>query len=74
MLDEVATWLGRLLALLPQIIGLWEAAKGSNPNQELEASLRLVRAMKDRQAHEEIEGSPPTPRFLGNPFPRPEEP
>lgn len=56
MLDEVGVWLSRIVALLPQLVGLWEASKG-NENQQLEASLRLVRAMKDRQAAEEI-GSP----------------
>ncbi len=55
-MGEVATWLSRILALLPELMGLWEASKG-NENQQLEASLRLVRAMKDQQAREEI-GAP----------------
>lgn len=57
MLSEVATWLSRILAVLPELIGLWEAAKGANPQDELDASLRLVRAMKDRQAAEQIGGA-----------------
>ncbi len=55
MLDELGTWFLRIAALLPELIGLWEASKG-NENQQLEASLRLVRAIKDRQAREEIGG------------------
>lgn len=55
-MGEVATWLGRILAVLPELIGLWEAAKAPNPQDQLNASLALVRAMKDRQAREEIAG------------------
>ena len=55
-MGEVATWLGRILAVLPELIGLWEAAKQPNPQDQLNASLSLVRAMKDRQAREVIEG------------------
>ena len=57
MIGEVATWLGRILAVLPELIGLWEAAKTPDPKDHLNASLALVRAMKDRQAREEI-GAP----------------
>lgn len=55
MLDELGTWLVRIAAFLPELIGLYEATKG-NENQQLEASLRLVRKMKDQQAREEIGG------------------
>ncbi len=54
ILSEVATWLERLARLLPELIGLWEAAKAPNPQQQLEASLALVRAIKDQQARETI--------------------
>ena len=57
MIGEVATWLGRILAVLPELIGLWEAAKTPDPKDHLNASLALVRAIKDKQAREEI-GAP----------------
>ncbi len=55
MLDELGIWLTRIALFLPEIIGLYEAAKG-NENQQLEASLRLVRKMKDVQMREELGG------------------
>jgi hypothetical protein len=54
ILSEVATWLERLARLLPELIGLWEAAKAPDPQAHLNASLALVRAMKDQQARETI--------------------
>lgn len=55
MLDEVAVWLTRIVAVLPELIGLWEVAKGEeNDHQKLEASLQLIRAMKVRQTREEL--------------------
>ncbi len=57
MTSEVATWIGRILSFLPELMGLWEAVKVKDPRGELDAQLALMRAMKDRQAAEEI-GSP----------------
>jgi len=54
--SEVALWFERVLGLLPQLIGLWDAAKAKDPQQELAAQLDLTRAIKDRQAKEEISG------------------
>jgi hypothetical protein len=56
MMGEVAMWLSRLLAVLPELMTLWEAARGGNPQQEVGAQLDLIRAIKDKQAREEIEG------------------
>lgn len=58
MLDELGTWLTRIADFLPAVIGLWEAAKARDPQQELDASLTLVRAMKDRQMREELANAP----------------
>ena len=54
MIDEVATWLKRLVFLLPDLIGLWEAAKSGSPDQEFRAQFALIRAIKDRQMREEL--------------------
>lgn len=54
-MSEIAAWLARILAVLPQFIGLWQAAKSSNSDDHLQASLSLVRAMKDRQMKEDLE-------------------
>lgn len=58
MLGELGVWLVRIADILPAIIGVWEAAKARDAQQELDASLTLVRAIKDRQAREEIENAP----------------
>ena len=55
-MSEIAIWLGRIATLLPELIGLWEAAKQPNPQAHLNASLALVRKMKDAQAREELGG------------------
>lgn len=55
-MSELGVWLVRLGALLPQLIGLWEASKQPDPQDQLEASLALVRAMQDVRAREEIAG------------------
>ena len=57
MIAEVAIWLTRILSFLPELISLWEAAKSPDPQEQLEASLALVRKIKDQQAAEEI-GAP----------------
>jgi hypothetical protein len=54
MLSELGVWLARIAAFLPELIGLWEAAKRPDPRDHLNASLALVRKMKDQQAREEI--------------------
>jgi hypothetical protein len=51
---EVTLWLERIVSVLGQVIGLWQAAKKGDPADELAASLELVRAMKRRQALEEL--------------------
>lgn len=56
MMSEVAHWLARIAGFLPELIGLWEAAKVPNPQQQLDASLALVRKMQDVRAREEIAG------------------
>ncbi len=54
MLGEVGTWLARIAQFLPELVGLWEAAKAPSPADQLEASLALVRKMQDVRAREEI--------------------
>lgn len=53
-MSEVAQWLARIATFLPELIGLWEAAKQPNPQAHLNASLALVRRMKDAQMLEEL--------------------
>mgnify|MGYP006921350750 CR=1 FL=1 len=57
MIDELVTWGLRLFQLLPEIMGLWNAAKASNAKAKLDAQLALVRKMEDMQALEEIRGA-----------------
>lgn len=54
MISEIAMWLDRILSVVPELVGLWDAAKTNDPQQELQAQLDLTRAIKDRQAKEEI--------------------
>ncbi len=56
-MGEVATWLARIASFLPELIGLYEAAKTPNAQQRLDASLALVRAMESQQVREQI-GAP----------------
>ncbi len=56
MIGEVATWMARIVGFLPELIGLWEAAKAPSPSGQLDASLALVRKMQDLRAREEIAG------------------
>lgn len=53
-MSEVALWLGRLLALLPELVGLWKATEARDGKAALEAQLALVRKMEDEQAKAEI--------------------
>lgn len=57
MMSEIGIWLARIAGFLPELIGLWESAKKPDPANHLNASLALVRKMKDQQAREEI-GAP----------------
>jgi hypothetical protein len=57
MMSELGVWLTRIVAFLPELIGLWEAAKRPDPHDQLNASMALVRRMKDQQAREEIGGA-----------------
>lgn len=52
--SEVALWLERVVSVIGQVIGLWNAAKAGDPADELAASLELTRAIKRRQALEEL--------------------
>ncbi len=52
--SEVALWLERVVSVIGQVIGLWNAAKAGDPHEELAASLELTRAIKRRQALEEL--------------------
>lgn len=54
MIPEIVMWLERLVSLLPTIIRLWDASRAGDTRAELEASLALVREIKDRQAWEDI--------------------
>lgn len=51
---EAGKWLLRVVSILPEFVRLWDAAKSSDPHEELEAQLALTRKIKDRQAREEI--------------------
>ncbi len=53
-MSELGVWFSRIASFLPELIGLWEAAKTPNPQQQLDASLALVRKMQDARAREEI--------------------
>ena len=55
-MSELGMWLARVAMFLPELMGLWEAAKKPDPQHHLNASLALVRKMKDMQAREEIGG------------------
>lgn len=57
IVQEVSLWIGRILTIIPEVIKLWDAAKVGDAQQELEAQLALTRAIKDRQAREEIGGT-----------------
>jgi len=52
--NEAATWLGRLLALLPEIIGLWKAVDSKDEAQTLDAVLTLRRKISDEQMREAL--------------------
>jgi hypothetical protein len=56
MISELGVWLTRIVAFLPELIGLWEAAKRPDPKDQLNASMALVRRMKDAQMAEELRG------------------
>lgn len=58
MIEELATWGMRLFRLLPEIMGLWEAAKTPDTKAKLDAQLALTRAMERQQALEEMGGGP----------------
>jgi hypothetical protein len=49
-------WLVRMVVMTPALDALWEAARAGTPEQELAASLELVRAIKMQQAREETGG------------------
>lgn len=51
---EVTLWLERIVSVLGQVIGFWHAVKAGDPNDQLAASLELAKAMKRRQALEEL--------------------
>jgi len=53
---DAVLWLGRLMTLLPELIGLWEAVESKDEPQTLDAMLRLRRKVSDAQAIEEIRG------------------
>ncbi len=53
-MSEVVLWLGRVLAVLPELIGLWKATEAKDGRAQLEAQLALVRKMEDEQAKAEI--------------------
>jgi hypothetical protein len=57
MMTELGVWLVRVASFLPELIGLYEASKSADSKDHLNASLALVRKMKDRQAREEIDGA-----------------
>lgn len=54
MLSEVALWIERLAGVIPEFVSLWQAAETKDAKNELDASLTLIRAIKDRQAKETI--------------------
>lgn len=54
---DAAIWLLRVARLMPELVELWEAAKQPDQQAQLEASMRLVRAMSDQRMREEL-GSP----------------
>jgi len=55
--NDAVLWLGRLMMLLPEIIGLWRAVESKSEPQTLDAVLRLRRKVSDAQAIEEIRGA-----------------
>lgn len=55
-LAEILLWLGRIVTVLPALAELWQAVDDKDDKAQLEAALALVRAIKDREAREEIGG------------------
>jgi hypothetical protein len=56
MFDELMKWGVRLFTLLPELMGLWEAAREQDAKKKLDASLALIRRIEDMQAKEELGG------------------
>lgn len=54
MFDELMKWGVRLFTLLPELMGLWEAAREQDAKKKLDASLALIRHIEDMQAKEEL--------------------
>lgn len=55
-MNEAVLWLGRLMTLIPEVMGLWKAIENKDEPETLDAMLRLRRKVSDAQALEEIRG------------------
>ena len=53
-MSEVATWIGRIMTLVPEMMGLWKAVKAKDEPQTLDAVLALRRKISDAQMLEEL--------------------
>ncbi len=53
-MNDVLALVTKVLTFLPEIIGLYEAVERNDETDKLNASLALIRAMKDAQARKEM--------------------
>lgn len=53
-MSEAMTWLGRVVRLLPELIGLWHAVDSKDEAAELDAALALRRKISDEQMREQL--------------------
>lgn len=56
-MNEVALWFGRVLKVLPELVGLWNALDAKSEPQTLDAMLALRRKISDEQMRESLSGS-----------------
>lgn len=54
-LAEALKWMARLMTILPAIEQLWNAVKVNNAQEQMGASLEVIRLMKEQQMKEDLE-------------------
>lgn len=53
-MNDAITWIGRLVRLLPELVGLWDAVDAKDETKELDAALALRRKISDEQMREQL--------------------
>ncbi len=53
-MNDVILWLTRIVTLLPELMGLYEAVSRDDETAKLKSAMALMRAMKDEQMRREI--------------------